>query len=457
MLHVWNTLHKKLEEFHPISDKTVGLYTCGPTVYNPATIANFRTYIFEDVLKRALMLFGYKVHHVLNITDVGHLVGDGDMGEDKVEREAVKTGKSAWDIAKMYEAMFEKDAERLNIILPEGEDRPHATDYISEQIALVQKLEENGFTYKTSDGIYFDTSKFKNYGKFSGQKMEEKEAGARVEVNTEKHHPADFALWKFSQPGEKRQMEWESPWGTGFPGWHIECSAMSEKLLGQPFDIHCGGVDHIPVHHENEIAQSEAAFGKPLAKYWMHGEFLLVNGGRMGKSEGNAYTIDDVIAKGFDPLAYRYYCLGTHYRSKMNFTWDGLEGAQNALNNLRSAVRKLSADGQVLPEIESFKSAISGDLNIASGLDVMWGLVKSGREDIGPTILEIDKVLGLGLDQYVGKKIEIPLEIKLLADQRLEVRKNKDWAASDELRDQIAEKGWIIEDKKDGYELTPKN
>ncbi|MCC7523117.1 cysteine--tRNA ligase [Candidatus Uhrbacteria bacterium] len=457
MLHVWNTLHKKLEEFQPISDKVVGLYTCGPTVYNPATIANFRTYIFEDVLKRTLELFGYKVHHVLNITDVGHLVGDGDMGEDKVEREAAKTGASAWDIAKMYEERFVKDAERLNIELPEGKDRPHATDYISEQIALVQKLEENGFTYKTSDGIYFDTSKFKNYGKFSGQKMEEKEAGARVEINTEKRHPADFALWKFSQPNEKRQMEWESPWGVGFPGWHIECSAMSEKLLGQPFDIHCGGVDHIPVHHENEIAQSEAAFGKPLAKYWMHGEFLLVNGGRMGKSEGNAYTLDDLIAKGFDPLAYRYYCLGTHYRSKMNFTWEGLEGAQNALNNLRAAIRKLSTEGAVLPGIESFKSAIGSDLNTSSGLDVMWGLVKSGRGDIGPTLLEIDNVLGLGLDQYIGKKIEIPLEIKLLADQRLEVRKNKDWAKSDEIRDQIAEKGWTIEDKKDGYELTPRN
>jgi cysteinyl-tRNA synthetase len=252
-------------------------------------------------------------------------------------------------------------------------------------------------------------------------------------------------------------MEWESPWGVGFPGWHIECSAMSEKLLGQPFDIHCGGIDHIPVHHENEIAQSEAAFGKSLANYWMHGEFLLVNGGRMGKSEGNAYTLDDLIAKGFDPLAYRYYCLGTHYRSKMNFTWEGLEGAQNALNNLRAAIRKFSSEGAILPDIESFRSAIGNDLNISSGLDAMWGLVKSGRGDIGPTLLEMDKVLGLGLDQYIGKKIEIPLEIKLLADQRLEVRKNKDWAKSDEIRDQIAEKGWTIEDKKDGYELTPRN
>ncbi len=458
MLNVWNTLHRKLEEFKPINKTSVGLYTCGPTVYNPATIANFRTYIFEDVLKRTLELLGYQVHHVLNITDVGHLVGDGDMGEDKMEREASKTGKSAWDIAKMYEDRFAKDAERLNIVLPEGKDRPHATDYIKEQIDLVKKLEENGFTYKTSDGIYFDTSKFPHYGEFSGQKMEEKEAGARVEVNHEKYHPADFALWKFSPAGEKRQMEWDSPWGVGFPGWHIECSAMSEKLLGQPFDIHCGGVDHITVHHENEIAQSEAAFGKPLANYWMHGEFLLADGKRMGKSEGNAYTLDELIAKGFDPLAYRYYCLGTHYRSKMNFTWEGLEGAKNALNKLRSTIRSWDEPKIGCAEFEAdFRSALEDDLNTPKALAVMWALIDSDYPTSAKaeSLLKMDKVLGLGFVDYLGKKIDIPLEIKLLADERLEVRKNKDWSRSDELRDLIKSKGWIVEDKKDGYELTP--
>ncbi len=462
MLTLWNTTSRSLEEFKPIKKGEVGLYTCGPTVYNPATIANFRTYIFEDVLKRTLELFGNKVHHVMNITDVGHLVGDGDMGEDKVEREAAKTGKSAWDIAKMYEQRFEADAVRLNIQLPQGKDRPHATDYIQEQIDLVKTLEEKGYTYKTSDGIYFDTSKFPAYGNFSGQKMEEKEAGARVEVNDEKKHPADFALWKFSlstSSGSKRQMEWESPWGTGFPGWHVECSAMSRSLLGQPFDIHCGGVDHIPVHHENEIAQSEAAYPDetPMAHYWLHGEFLLVNGGRMGKSEGNAYTVDDLITKGFDPIAYRYYCLGTHYRSKLNFTWEGMEGAQNALHKLRAAVRNLPDAGSdpFVPPV--FAEAIEEDLNTSKGLAAMWELLGSSvsDEEKARSIRSMDQVLGLGLSEILGKKIEAPTDVIALAEERFEVRKNKDWAKSDELRDAIKAKGWIVEDTKDGYKLTP--
>lgn len=461
MLKLWNTIDRKLEEFKPIKKGKVGLYTCGPTVYNPATIGNLRTYVFEDVLKRTLMLLGYKVHHVMNITDVGHLVGDGDEGEDKVEREAAKQGKTAWDIAKMYEEMFDKDMARLNILAPTGKDRPHATDYIKQQIDLVAKLEKKGYTYRTSDGIYFDTSKFKDYGKLSKQKLEEKEAGARVEVNEEKKHPADFALWKFSPAGAKRQMEWESPWGVGFPGWHIECSAMSEELLGQPFDIHCGGVDHITVHHENEIAQSEAAFDKPLANYWVHGEFLLVDGKRMGKSEGNAYLIDDLIAKGFDPLAYRYYCLGTHYRSKLNFTWEGLEGAQNALRKLQVDARRLpQAKGKADAEwMERFKDELSEDLNTSQALATVWEMLKSDLEDKikSATLQEMDEVLGLGLGDIIGKPIQAPAEIVAIAEERQLVRESKDWKKSDELRDAIKQKGWLVEDGKDGFTLTPLN
>lgn len=458
MLKLWNTASRMVETFTPIHDGQAGLYTCGPTVYNPATIGNLRAYVAEDVLKRALKFFGLRVHHVMNITDVGHLVGDGDMGEDKMEMAAAKEGKSAWDIAKMYEGRFENDLRRLNVEIPEGKDRPHATDYIQQQIDLVLELEKKGFTYRTSDGIYFDTSKFEKYGQLSGQKMEEKEAGARVEVNDEKYHPADFALWKFSPKGQKRQMEWDSPWGVGFPGWHVECSAMSHELLGQPFDIHCGGVDHIPVHHENEIAQSEAAYGKPLANYWVHVEFLLVDGRRMGKSEGNAYLLDDLIAKGFDPLAFRYYCLGTHYRSKLNFTWEGLEGAQNALTKLRTAARGLpnGRDG-VTPPLPDFVNAIADDLNTPKALAAMWDLLGSSMsaEEKGSALLDMDRVLGFGLDQIVGKPLEIPAEIRALADERETARQNKDWKKSDELRDAIRAKGWMIEDTKDGYQLTP--
>lgn len=454
MLKLWNTLHRKLETFKPLEDHAVGLYTCGPTVYNPATIGNLRAYVFEDVLKRSLRFLGYDVKHVMNITDVGHLVGDRDEGEDKVEREAAKQGKTAWDIAKEYEARFVEDLKHLNIQLPDV--MPRATEHIPEQIALILRLEEKGYTYRTSDGIYYDTSKFEAYGKLSGQKLEEKEAGARVEVNVEKRHPADFALWKFSPTGSKRHMEWDSPWGVGFPGWHVECSAMSEKYLGQPFDIHVGGVDHIPVHHENEIAQSEGAYGKPLARYWLHNEFLLVDGRRMGKSEGNAYTLDDLIAKGFDALAFRYYCLSAHYRSKLNFTWDGLKAAQNALDGLRQMARKLPVVAKPAKIVE-FRKALEDDLNTPKALAALWDLLKSDETDDkkASALLAMDQVLGLGLGEALGRTLEAPEEVKALAEERLVARQSKDWKKSDELRDAIQAKGWIVEDKKDGYDLQP--
>ncbi len=462
MLKLWNTLHRTLEEFKPIKGKNVGLYTCGPTVYNPATIGNLRTYVFEDILKRTLISLGYKVQHVMNITDVGHLVGDGDAGEDKVEKEAAKQGKDAWEIAKMYERLFDKDLVRLNVDAPTGKDRPHATAFIKQQITLVETLEDKGLTYRISDGIYFDTTKFAGYGKLSGQRIGDKQSGVRIELNREKKHPTDFALWKFSPGDSIRQMEWNSPWGRGFPGWHVECSAMAQELLGQPFDIHCGGVDHIAVHHENEIAQSEAAYDKPLANYWVHGEFLLVDGGRMGKSEGNAYLLDDLIAKGFDPLAYRFYCLGTHYRSKLNFTWEGLEGAQNALRKLQNDARKLpSAKGKSKGEwMEKFTNAISEDLNLSEALAVVWEMLKSKTEDKEKSLslIEMDKVLGLSLAEIIGKTIQSPKGIIALAEERQLARKNKEWKKSDELRDAIKAKGWLVEDNKDGsYDLQSSN
>ena len=289
MLQLWNTRTRALEPFVPLRPPLVGMYSCGPTVYGALTLGNWRKYVNDDVLDRTLRFLGYTVTHVTNITDVGHLVGDGDVGDDKVEREATKRAKTAWDVAREYEQLFVDGLEAFHIHRPEA--LPRATDHIPEQIALIEELERKGFTYRTSDGIYFDTAAFPTYGALSGQKLEEKEAGARVEVNSEKRHASDFALWKFSPEGTQRHMEWPSPWGIGFPGWHIECSAMSVQYLGQPFDIHTGGVDHIPVHHENEIAQSEAATGVPLARCWVHSEFLLVDGGRMGKSLGNGYTI----------------------------------------------------------------------------------------------------------------------------------------------------------------------
>ena len=465
MLKLYNTLTRRKEEFRPLQDNLVRLYACGPTVYDYQHIGGLRTYTFEDILRRVLEYDGYHVKHVMNITDVGHLtgdnLGDADIGEDRMESSAQKTGKSAWELAELYTAQFFRDSERLNIL------RPHiickATDHIPEQIALVQKLEKKGFTYRTSDGIYFDVSKSPNYGQLAGQKLEEKEAGARVEVNTEKRHPADFALWKFSPKEQKRQMEWESPWGIGFPGWHIECSAMSTKYLGQPFDIHCGGVDHIYIHHPNEIAQSEAAEGIKLANIWMHGEFLTVDGGRMGKSQGNAYLIDDIIKRGFDPLSFRYLCLNSHYRAKVNFTWIAVEGARTALERLREHVRNYksvgakSESGKSLPDVKNaFAETINDDLNMPQALAVVWDLLRSDKNpsDKLATILDFDKVLGLGLSAVEPEQdVEAPKEVQELLTQRENFRKQKQFKDADRVRDQILALSYEIVDTPQGPKL----
>ncbi len=448
---------RRTEDFKPIRPPQVGIYTCGPTVYQFAHIGNLRTYIFEDLLRRVLEWNDLAVKHVMNITDVGHLTSNADEGEDKMELSARAQSKSAWELAEFYAEAFLKDVDRLNILRPHA--MPKATDHIPEQIALTQRLEQKGFTYRTSDGIYFDVSKFPQYGKLSGQRLEEKSAGARVEVNPEKRHPADFALWKFTPPGVQRQMEWDSPWGRGFPGWHIECSAMSVKYLGQPFDIHCGGVDHISVHHPNEMAQSEAAAGKPLANYWLHGEFMLVDGRRMGKSEGNAFLIDDLIQKGFDPLAFRYLCLNTHYRIPLNFTWDGLQGAQRALERLREHVRNYQSEdlqvkeGKLLAEPrQAFTEAVSDDLNLPEALGIAWTMLRSGAPSAQKlaTLLEFDKVLGLRLAEVAPETLEIPLEVQALVAQREAARAQRDFKEADRLRSQIHALGFEVEDTAKG-------
>ncbi|MBU1032316.1 cysteine--tRNA ligase [Patescibacteria group bacterium] len=456
MLKIYNTASRKLETIEPIKKGKIGFYACGPTVYQRAHIGNFRTYIMEDVLRRLLEHHGLKVYHVMNITDVGHLTDDADQGEDKLEKAARKTGKTAWDISHEITDLFLQDMKRLNIEKPNS--LPRATDNIDVQIALIERLEKKGYTYKISDGIYFDTSKFKRYGKFSGQSLESKKAGARVKVG-DKKNPTDFALWKFSPKKGKRQMEWKSPWGVGFPGWHIECSAMSRKELGQPFDIHAGGVDHVPVHHENEIAQSEAAYGSKLAKYWIHHDHLLVDGGKMSKSLKNDYSLDDVEKKGLDPLVYRYFILGAHYRQKQNFTWKALGAAQSALNKLRMTVRdwdkpKLEA-GSLKLEGEFF-AALDDDLNASKALAVLWKLVDSDATTSkkSATILKMDEVLGLGLDKYVAKPVKIPKDIQALLDKRAQARKEKNFKKSDKLRDQLSKKGWIVEDTKEGQKAV---
>lgn len=456
-LKLYNTLSREKEEFKPISGMDVGLYTCGPTVYNYAHLGNMRTYVFEDVLKRVLTYNDYKVKHVMNITDVGHLTGDRDMGEDKIEKESKKENKSAWQIAEFYTEKFKEDLLNLNIIFPDIFCK--ATDNIDEQIEMIETLEKKGFAYKTSDGIYFDTGKVKDYTKLSHQKLEDLKKGARVEVNDEKRNATDFALWKFSPVGTKRQMEWTSPWGVGFPGWHIECSAMSVKYLGTHFDIHAGAVDFINLHHTNELAQTESATGKePWVNYWIHGEFLNIkNGEKMAKSTGNFLTIkSEFIDKDINPLIYRFATFGVHYRKQMEWNDDIVVQAETSYNNLLNKVKALGKDiGFVNIELrERFLDSINDDLNMPKALAVLNEVFKYGisNADKLATILDFDKVLGLDLGNI--KEDIIPQEIKNLAQERLLARTSKNWQKSDELRDQIKEIGYEVKDVEGGYEIS---
>ncbi|MDA0208537.1 MAG: cysteine--tRNA ligase [bacterium] len=463
-LYLTNTLTRKKEAFTPIESGKVGLYSCGPTVYYYAHIGNLRAFTFADILRRTLMMNGYEVMHVMNITDVGHLVGDGDDGEDKLEKGAKRDGKTAWEIAQFYTDAFMRDMAKLNILTPNK--LPRATEHIEEQIQMIEDLEKNGYAYRTSDGVYFDTSKLETYGRLSGQKIDEKEEGARIGIHSEKKNLSDFALWKLSVPGahsehaegSKRQMEWESPWGVGFPGWHIECSAMSTAYLGHTFDIHTGGIDHIPVHHENELAQTEGAFGTLQAKYWLHNEFVQIDGGKMSKSLGNAYALHELEERGFDPLAFRYFVLGAHYRSSINFTFDALEAAQNALKSIRSMVREFDPHGGAVDEglYARFQQAMNDDLNTPVALAVLHETVKNDALPLktkAATVRRIDQVLGLGLEDYIGRTVEAPLEVLALVEAREKARKEKHWEESDRLRDEIKTLGFVVRDGEDGPEL----
>ncbi len=455
MISLHNTLTRKTEEFRPIREGNVSLYSCGPTVYWFAHIGNMRAFLFVDILRRTFEHNGLTVNHVMNITDVGHLVGDGDDGDDKMLVAMRREGKTAYDIAEFYAQAFFRDLGRVNV--EPATVYPRATAHIPEQIAMIEQIEKNGMAYRTRDGMYFDTAKLSEYGKLSGQKSEDKMAGARVEMG-DKRNATDFALWKFAAEGVNREMVWPSPWGEGFPGWHIECSAMSKKYLGVPFDVHTGGIDHIAVHHENEIAQTLGADGVAEANVWMHSEFITVDGGKMSKSLGNVFTIQDLIDKGYDPLAYRFFVLGGHYRSKMNFTWEALDAAQNAFNKLREAVRGWAVPSTVhAAYVARFLAALNDDLATSQALATTWELVNDATlptDEKAATLLDFDRVLGLGLDAYVGRKIEIPSDVAQLVAERDAARVAKNWAESDRLRDAIAARGFSVEDSAEGTKVT---
>ncbi len=460
----FNTRTQKKDEY--TAPHKSGVYTCGPTVYNDVTIGNWRTYILGDMVVRTLKEGEIDVKYVMNITDVGHLTGDNegdaDTGEDRMEKAKKSEGLNAWKVAEKYTERFLFGFEKLNLTKPEIFSK--ATEHIKEQIDLVEKLEKAGLAYKISDGIYFDTLAYEEkgfkYGELSN--LDEIREGARVEINTEKKNPRDFALWKFSTTPGVRDMEWESPFGLGFPGWHIECSAMSMKYLGEQFDIHVGGEDLKSTHHPNEIAQSQGATGhSPFVKTWVHGAFLQVDGGRMGKSLGNAYTIYDLIEKGIDPLALKMFFYGANYRTPLNFTWEGLEGAEKSLNRIRTAYfnylwKESGQIGEINNElITDFKNSINDDLNLPKAISIFISVIHENltSKDKIATILEMDKYLGLGFDKIENLKNE---ELEKILEERKIARNEKDFAKSDDLRNKILELGYELEDKPEGIILIPK-
>lgn len=451
-IYFYNTLAHSKDKFKPIDEQEVKIYSCGPTVYKDATIGNMRTNIFQDNLRRTLEYNGYKVKQAMNITDVGHLVSDGDEGEDKMIKSAKQEGKTPLEIANYYTKLFFRDLERLNVEIPEIICK--ATDNIQDMLKVVEELVKKGYAYETSTAIYFDISKLDKYPVLSNLDVENQKAGARVEVDTEKRNPHDFAVW--IKAPENHLMKWDSPWGPSYPGWHIECSVMSQKYLGEVFDIHTGGIDLIPTHHENEIAQSKGMCGKIPANYWMHGEFLLINGGKMSKSLGNVYLLQDIVDRGYDPLVYKLFCYSIQYRKKLNFTWEGMDSAKIALERLREAYQKhVNGTEDVAEELISkyekdFNEAINDDLNMPVAMSVVWEVAKRTEKSkkLAELLKKFDKVLGIKIDEY--KKEEIPDEIKELLTKRAEARKNKSWAESDKIRDIIKEKGYIVKDSKEG-------
>ncbi len=456
-IRLYNTLKKKKEIFKPLKKNSVGIYTCGPTVYWYQHIGNLRSYVNWDVLKKVLELNEFEVKHVMNVTDVGHLTSDRDTGEDKMERAAKKEGKTPKEISEYYLNVFKKDLNKLNISLPDK--WPKATEHIGEQVQMIKMLEKKGYTYETDDGIYFDTSKLKDYGKLANLKKENLEAGKRVDIKGKKQK-TDFALWKFSSKKDKRLQEWDSPWGVGFPGWHIECSAMSVKYLGKQFDIHTGGQEHIPVHHTNEIAQSEAAFGKkPWVRYWLHSAWLLSKGEKVSKSKGGLFTLSELEEKGYSASDLRYFFFSAHYRKPLNFTLKALDNSKNSLSRLKEIIFKLDKkqkknEKNIKAAKKQFLRFINDDLNVPRALSYMWEILRDNRlndSEKYDLVLWFDQVFSLDLSKKI--KIKIPKEIKELAEKRKRARMEKNWKKSDEIREKIKKLGFVLEDSERGYRL----
>ncbi len=455
-LKLYDNFERALRVFTPQHASEVSLYSCGPTVYDYQHIGNMRTYMFVDGLKRVLALNGYTVNHVMNITDVGHLTSDGDTGEDKMEKGSKRTGLSAWSIAELYTKVFFEDLALLNV--PRANTVCKATDHIPEQIAFIVDIEKNGYTYRTSDGIYFDTSKQASYGHLGRLDIAGLQAGSRVDLG-EKRNATDYALWKFSTPEEKRQMEWDSPWGRGFPGWHIECSAMAQRYLGNFFDVHTGGEDHLTVHHVNEISQTEARVNTRLANYWMHGYFLQLGDEKMSKSKGEFLRVQSFIDRGYDPLVYRYLNLSAHYRSQMNFTWDAMDAAKAGFERLRLAVFNLGPD-EGTPDaayVARWLEKLNDDLNFPQALALLFEVMKSDlpAPSKKATVLKFDEAFGLRLREFVPTAVTVPDEIKQLAEQRWAAKSAKNWAEADKLRAALSAKGWEMKDAKTDYALAP--
>jgi len=454
MLKIYNTYSREKEEFK-IDGDIVKIYTCGPTVYNYAHIGNLRAYIFMDTLRKVLKYNGYKLLHVMNITDVGHMTSDADEGEDKMLKASREKHMKPEDIANMYTEAFLKDIGKLNIEKPEYIAK--ATDHIKEMEEYVKDIVENDYGYETSKGIYFDTDKLTTYGELSRANLKDQKSGARIEIDDEKKSPLDFALW--IKAPQEHIMKWNSKWGMCYPGWHIECSAMSKKYLGETFDIHTGGVDHIQIHHENEIAQSRGATGKNPAKYWMHSEFLLIDGGKMSKSLGNVYTIDDIEEKGYSPIAYRYLAYTSHYRNKLNFTWDAIESANNSLINMKKLYQEHLNGNEKVDDIdkyrEKFIDAINDDLNIPMAMAVVWEVLKSNKsESYAKLLLEFDEVLSLNIDKIDEiQEVEISIEVSDIIEERKMSRENKNFILSDTLRDKLFDLGYKVLDTKEGQKV----
>ena len=458
-MRLYNTMSRSIEEFVPINEGKVSMYCCGPTVYNYAHIGNLRTYIFEDLLRRTLRRSGYDVKHVMNITDVGHLTGDGDDGEDKMEKSARETGRTVWDIAEFYMKAFFRDEEALNIERPDIICR--ATEHIDDMINLIKRLEEGGHTYISGGNVYFSIDSISDYGKLARLNLDDLKSGARIEVDSNKKNPKDFVLWFTNSKFKDQAMMWDSPWGRGYPGWHIECSAMSMKYLGEHFDIHCGGIDAIPVHHTNEIAQSEAATGKTWVNYWCHGEFLLMGNAKMSKSSGSFVTLPVLEGEGYDALDYRYFCLTGHYRSQLRFSYEALDAARSARKGIMERIVDAKSEGPAATDpsekareyMAAFDEAMENDLNAPKALSILWQMLKDNglsSSDKLAAAYHMDGILGLGLDKAEKKEETLDAELQALLDERTAAKKAKDYKKADEIRDKLLSMGYAVKDTPAG-------